>query len=181
MVDLVYNFHVEEFNVYIKERAFLAMILSVIEVYKRETLGLLLGHRGENKFVIEYAIPSQTAERMFSWSEPKTSAIERMTEIIENMPINVIGDYHSHTEFRGDRARAVPSGEDIADMRMGNVHIIIAVNQKSKSKRWRQNKDGTISGTLSDYHIKISAATPISDYKFKPVRIICPSATGIFD
>jgi len=177
--DLVYNFIVGEFSVYIKERAFFAIILSVVEVYRRETLGLLLGYRGENKFFVEYAIPSQTAEREFSWTEPKMRAVARMTKIIENMSIEIIGDYHSHTDFRGDRGRAIPSGEDVADMRSGNVHIIVAVNPKLKSKKWRQNNDGTISGTISDYHIRISATTLIGEYKYKRVRIVCPSATGL--
>lgn len=169
----------EDFTIYIKERAFLAMILSVVEVYKRETLGLLLGYRGNNKFFVEYAIPFQTAEKGFSWAEPKAKAFARMTNIIKNMAIDVIGDYHSHTEYGGERAKAIPSGEDIADMHSGNVHVIVAVNPKLKRERWRPNEDGTISGTISDYHIRISAATPIEEYKYKRVKIICPSATGL--
>jgi len=176
---LVYNLAMDEFTVYIKERAFLAMILSVVEVYKRETLGLLLGYKGGNRFFVEYAIPSQTAERGFSWTEPKARAFERMTNITKNMSIDVIGDYHSHTDFRGEEARAIPSGEDIADMQKGNVHIIIAVNPKLVKVKWRQNNDGTISGTISNYHVRISAATPIGEYKYRRVKIICPSATGL--
>ncbi len=166
-------------TVYIKERAFLAMLLSVVEVYRRETLGLLLGYRGENRFFVEYAIPFQTAEKKFSWSAPKASAVSRMTDIIRNMSIDVIGDYHSHTQFRGEMARAIPSGEDIADMQKGNVHIILAVNPRKKTVRWKENADGSISGTISSYHIRISAATPVGEYKYKRVKIICPSATGL--
>ncbi|MCD5383596.1 Mov34/MPN/PAD-1 family protein [candidate division WOR-3 bacterium] len=169
-----------EHTVYIKERAFLAMLLSVVEVYKREALGLLLGYRGENRFFVEYAIPFQTAERKFSWAAPKAKAITKMTDIIKNMSIDVIGDYHSHTEYGEEKATPIPSGEDIADMQQGNVHIIIAVNQGLKRRKWRANTDGTISGTISHYHIRTSAATPIGDYKYKRVRIICPSATGLW-
>jgi len=176
---LVYNLVMDEFTVYIKERAFLAMILSVVEVYKRETLGLLLGYKGGNRFFVEYAIPSQTAEKKFSWTEPKMRAIERMTNITKNMSIDVIGDYHSHTDYGGEMAKAMPSGEDIADMQSGNVHIIIAVNPKLVKVKWRQNNDGTISGTISNYHVRISAATPIGEYKYRRVKIICPSATGL--
>ncbi len=178
-INLIYNLLVADCKVYIKERAFLAMIISVVEVYRRETLGLLLGYRGRNSYVLEYAIPSQTAERMYSWSEPRASAVERMSKITKNLTVEIIGDYHSHTEFRGDKARAIPSGEDIADMQMDHVHIILAVNPNKRRLRWRQNSDGSISGTISDYHIKISAATPISDYKYRRVKIVCPSATGI--
>ncbi len=177
--ELVYNLVMDEFTVYIKERAFLAIILSVVEVYKRETLGLLLGYKGGNKFFVEYAIPSQTAEKKFSWTEPKMRAIERMTNITKNMSIDVIGDYHSHTDYGGEMAKAMPSGEDIADMQSGNVHIIIAVNPKLVKVKWRQNNDGTISGTISNYHVRISAATLIGEYKYRRVKIICPSATGL--
>jgi len=169
----------DELIVYIKERAFLAIILSVVEVYKRETLGLLLGYKGSNRFFVEYAIPFQTAEREFSWTEPKARAVARMTNITKKMSIDVIGDYHSHTEYGSEKAKAIPSGEDIADMQSGNVHIIIAVNPKLVKVKWRQNNDGTISGTISNYYVRISAATPIGEYKYRRVKIICPSATGL--
>jgi proteasome lid subunit RPN8/RPN11 len=165
--------------VHIKERAFLSIVLSAVEVYKHETIGLLLGYRGIDKFFVEYAIPYQTAVKGYAWAMPPEKATERMTKILKNMAIDVIGDYHSHTEFGEMKARPIPSGDDIADMIQGRVHIIIAVNDKERKARWHHNRDGSISGTLGNYWLKIASAEAYGNYRYKRVKIICPSATGI--
>ena len=165
---------------YVKERAFLAMVLSAIEVYKYETLGLLLGYKGGNEFIVEYAIPYQTSIKGYSWVSPKPKVSERIKELVENLPVQVIGDFHSHTEFGTHKALPIPSGDDIADMEKDNIHIIVAVNDREKNQKWRYGKNGAISGTLGDYHLAIAAATPKVSYSYERVKIICPSATGIF-
>lgn len=165
--------------VHIKERAFLAMVLSSIEVYRHETMGLLLGYRGENIFVVEYAIPYQTAVKGYSWVAPKSRASERMVRILKDMPIDVIGDFHSHTQWGDSKALSTPSGEDIADMEMNQVYIIVAVNDKKRAKPWRHAKEGAIKGTLGDYNLELGASVLVSEYKPKSIKIDCPSATGL--
>lgn len=164
---------------YIKERAFLAMVLSSIEVYKHETLGLLLGYKGGNEFIVEYAIPFQTSIKGYSWVSPKPTISERIKELVKNLPVQVIGDFHSHTEFGEHKAVPIPSGDDIADMEKGNIYIIVAVNDKEKDEKWGYGKNGEISGTLGDYHLSIAAATLKGSYSYERVKIVCPSATGI--
>ncbi|MCK4352283.1 Mov34/MPN/PAD-1 family protein [candidate division WOR-3 bacterium] len=166
-------------SVHIKERAFLAMILSSVEVYRYETLGILLGYKGEDSFVVEYAIPYQTAVKGYSWVAPKSRASERMVKILERMSINVIGDFHSHTQWGDFKGKPVPSGEDIADMELNKIYAIVAVNDKQKKESWHRTEAGTIVGTLSDYSLEIGAHILVSNYKSKSVKIICPSATGL--
>lgn len=165
---------------YIKERAFLAMVLSAIEVYKHETLGLLLGYKGDDEFIVEYAIPYQTSMKGYSWVSPKPTVSEKIKKLVKNLPVEVIGDFHSHTEFGSHKAVPIPSGDDIADMEKGNLHIIVAVNDREKDQKWRYGKNGAISGTLGDYHLSIAATTSKRSYSYEKVKIICPSATGIF-
>lgn len=166
-------------TVHIKERAFLSMILSSIEVYRHETLGLLLGYRSMDGFVVEYGIPYQTAVKGYSWVAPKSRSSERMENILEHMPINVIGDFHSHTQWGDSKAKATPSGEDVADMESGNVYLIVAVNDKTKDVPWHHTKKGIIKGTLGEYAIELGAHILSGRNKWKPVKIICPSATGL--
>jgi len=166
-------------EVHLKERAFLAMILSAVEVYKQETLGLLLGYKGKDIFVVEYAIPYQTAVKGYSWVSPKSRASERMAEILKSMTIDVIGDFHSHTQWGDFKGEPIPSGEDIGDMELGKVYLIVAVNDKEKDEPWHHKEDGTIVGTLGDYALEIGAHIMVSNYKSKPVKLICPSATGL--
>jgi len=168
-------------KVIVKERAFWSMVLSAIEVYNLETLGLLLGLRGDDIFVVEYAIPFQTAEKAKTWVSPNERRASRIKKIVDLIPVDVIGDYHSHTELGENRAIARPSGDDIADMEKGNVYMILALNECNKSLEWRNNVDGSISGTLGQYHIRISAAEYIErgGLHYKKVDIFCPSAVGL--
>ncbi len=172
---------VDHITVYLKERAFLAMILSSVEVYHHETLGVLLGYKGEDSFVVEYAIPYQTALKGLTWVEPRPRRTKRLERILEKMPVEVIGDYHSHTEIGKSQALPRPSGDDVADMEEGKVHLIVAVNGKQKDRKWRHNRNGGISGTIGRYQLDIGAAVVAKKgrWGYKIAKIVCPSATGL--
>ena len=169
---------VERKYIYIKEKAFLSMVLTSIEVYHRESLGILLGHRTPDGFVIEYAIPYLTAEKGLSWVESRPDRAERLKNILEKLPISLIGDFHSHTELGELKALVIPSKADIADMEEGNLYLIVAVNDGLRHQKWKWNRDGTISGSLNSYHIKIGAAicTKNGRWKFEKAKIQCSFA-----
>ena len=167
-------------TVIVKERAFWSMVLSAIEVFHLETLGLLLGMRGEDKFIVEYAIPYQTAQKQKTWVSPNEKRASRVKKIVSILPVDMIGDFHSHTEIGKSKARIIPSGDDIADMDEGFVYILIALNESAKIVKWHKNKDGSISGTLGGYHLRLIAHEYIEKGKYyKKVEIICPSAVGL--
>ena len=51
-------------EVYISANAFWALLISAIEVYKKECFGILLGYRdSSNIYIVEHAISYQTAQR----------------------------------------------------------------------------------------------------------------------
>ncbi|MCK4233371.1 Mov34/MPN/PAD-1 family protein [candidate division WOR-3 bacterium] len=168
-------------KIIVKERAFWSMVLSAIEVFHLETLGILLGLKGEDTYVVEYAIPFQTAQKAKTWVSPNERRASRVKKIVHLLPVDVIGDYHSHTEIGDSKAIPHPSGDDIADMEEGNVYIILAVNESEKMVEWHNNTDGSISGTLGGYHIRMLAHEYIKTgkFKYKNVEIICPSAVGL--
>lgn len=166
--------------VIVKERAFWSMVLSAIEVFHLETLGLLLGMKGEDKFIVEYAIPFQTAQKQKTWVSPNERRASRVKKIITILPVDLIGDFHSHTEIGEQRASVVPSGDDIADMDEGQVYIILALNKSEKSVKWHKNQDGSISGTLGGYHIRMIAhECDAHGRRYKNAEIICPAAVGL--
>lgn len=170
----------ERKSVIVKERAFWSMVLSAIEVFHLETLGLLLGMRGEGKFIVEYAIPYQTAQKQKTWVSPNERRASRVKKIISILPVDLIGDFHSHTEIGDKRATVVPSGDDIADMDKDLVYIIIALNESEKAVKWRKNKDGSISGTLGGYHIRMIAhECDTRGRHYRNAEIICPAAVGL--
>lgn len=165
-------------SVHIKEQALFSMLLSTVEVYRHESLGLLLGYKGVNEFIIEYAVPYQTAMKGYSWVAPRSTAAERMGKILKYVPINLIGDFHSHTQWGDSMAMPVPSGDDIADMQIDKVHIIVAINDKTKLQKWC-SKNTVLVGSLGGYAIEIGAFILKGEYEAKTIKIICPSATGL--
>ena len=51
-------------DVYISTNAFWALLVSAIEVYKKECFGILLGYRDSSDiYIVEHAISYQTAHR----------------------------------------------------------------------------------------------------------------------
>jgi hypothetical protein len=167
-------------TIIVKERAFWSMALSAIEVFHLETLGLLLGMKGEDKFIVEYAIPYQTAQKQKTWVSPNERRASRIKKIVDILPVDLIGDFHSHTEIGETRATVVPSGDDIADMEKNKVYIILAMNESVKKVKWHPNKDGSISGTLGGYHIRMIAHELDSRGRhYKNVEVVCPAAVGL--
>ncbi len=168
---------------YINSPAFLAIVTSVIEAFAKETIGFLVGIRGENKFIIEYAIPYQTADIGYTHAEVDWKRAERVNEVIKltGMGFEFVGDFHSHTQFGQTKAKVKPSSNDLISTKENEVYIIIAINTRKKSQPWREHSDGSISGTIRGYHLKIGGYTIIkAGFRgARKVRIRCPAVTGL--
>lgn len=85
---------------------FLGLVNSAVEVYNRETTGLLVGTqrlrtlRGKRARVValEAAYPLQTAARRVTWVEHgNRSAAHRARSAADSLGFRVVGEYHSHT------------------------------------------------------------------------------------
>lgn len=167
-------------EVYVSTNAFWGLLISAIEVYKRECFGLLLGYRNTNDiFVVEHAISHQTAHRRHVSVEKNPRASERIDKFLQNLPqLSVIGDFHSHTAWGNLKSVDHPSEEDVREMSHENVYVILQVNDRRRVSAWRYNRNGTLSGTTDDYHFKIGAY--FLDGKGRPRRakILCPYAVG---
>lgn len=60
-------------DIFLSDKAFIGMVLSAVEVYKKEYMGALLGYNLRKRIVVEYAIPYQTAKRKPTEVEPNWS------------------------------------------------------------------------------------------------------------
>lgn len=161
-------------QVYISESAFWGLLVSAIEVYTKESYGLLLGHNLENMFIVEHAIACQKAERHSTWVKAKDKSYRKIVEFLKNLPnLYIIGDFHSHP-----RAAPVLSDEDIDDMRKGEISIIVEIRDKAKDQFWRYNEDGTLAGSTENFFLKIAAFYLDNDRKPKQADILCPFAIG---
>lgn len=145
-------------KVYLSENAFMGLLLSSAEVFKRESLGYLLGYRLDDRFVVEYAYSLQTAQRRRRGVILRHKDQKRIEPILTKfMKLQIVGDFHSHTPYGEAKGLPIPSQEDIKGMEEDNLYIIIAINELGRTRPWRENKDGSISGSIGNFFFKISA------------------------
>jgi proteasome lid subunit RPN8/RPN11 len=145
-------------RIYLSGDAFMHLLLSSAEVFKKESLGYLLGYRLEDRFIIEHAFGLQSARRkrrgvLFRHRDQKK--IEPILSKFEKLQI--IGDFHSHTQYGEAKGLSIPSPEDIEGMEPDNLYIIVAVNDLPHGRPWKENRDGSISGSIGGLFFKISA------------------------
>jgi hypothetical protein len=169
---------------YLSLSAFLTIVSSSVEVFRRETIGYLIGFRGNRKFMVEHAIPYQTAESTPTHATPAPDRVARINEILAELShgYEYIGDFHSHTVYRDLPGTVIPSGTDLASTVPGELSIICSVNFKKKSVGWRENHRGILTGTVGEYRIQIGGyyfAKAHIGRNYQRVLIKCPSLTGI--
>lgn len=145
-------------EVYFSEHAFMGLLLSSAEVFKKESLGYLLGYRLDDRFIIEHAFSLQTARRKRRGVIFHRRDEKKIELILSNFPkLQIVGDFHSHTPYGEARGLDVPSPLDVKGMKKDNVYVIIAINESAKTRAWKDNRDGSISGSMGNFYFRISA------------------------
>lgn len=166
-------------RVYIAENAFLDLLLSSAEVYKRECLGFLLGYKLEDRFIVEHAFSFQTASRKPKGVVSHDKSHKKIEPILERFErLQIIGDFHSHTQFGMTKGLPFPSMVDVMGMTQDHIYLIVAINNIKKTMYWAENRDSTISGSVGDFFFKISAYFINSAASVRKARIHCPFPPG---
>ena len=147
-----------EIEIFLRENVFVGLVLSSVEVYKKECFGLLLGYKTPKKYIVEHAVPYQSARRGHKWIELRGDKWKIIQEVVHHFPkLDMLGDFHSHTMYRDVRADVVLSEEDVVDMYPDELQIVLAVNEFKRSMPWTSNPDQSVSGTINGFHFKIAA------------------------
>jgi proteasome lid subunit RPN8/RPN11 len=168
---------------YISQNAFWGLLISAVEVYKRECFGLLIGYRdrsaGKDSYIIEHAIPFQTAGRRHKGVVTNPRAHQRIERFLDGLPqLSVIGDFHSHTMWGYSRAATRPSETDLASMTPGNVYVIVSINDRLRERPWKYNDDGSLSGTSDEHHFRVTAYVMGENRDARRLPLVCPYAIG---
>ena len=171
---------------YLSLPAFLTIVSSSVEVFRKETLGYLIGIKGEDKWMVEYAIPFQTTESSYAHASIDEDRVARINDILSSVSqgIELIGDFHSHTVFGDSPATVIPSDTDLMSTIPGDLNIICAVNLKKRSVDWYENERGMLVGTIGEYRIEIGGyyvAEAGIGRNYQRIAIRCPAATGIHE
>ena len=81
---------------YLSENAFIDLLLSSAEVYRKECLGFLLGYRLEDRFIIEHAFSFQTASRKPKGVVSHDTSHKKIDPILARLDrLRIIGDFDS--------------------------------------------------------------------------------------
>ncbi len=168
---------------YISQNAFWGLLISAVEVYKRECFGLLIGYRDrkgpQEMYIVEHALPFQSAGRRHKGVVSNPRANKRIDRFLENIPqLSVIGDFHSHTMWGNSRAASHPSDTDLDGMKTENVYVILSVNDRLREVPWNYNDDGSLSGTTDEHHFRLTAYTVTAAREPRRSSILCPYAIG---
>ena len=168
---------------YISQNAFWGLLISAVEVYKRECFGLLIGYRDrkgpQEMYIVEHALPFQSAGRRHKGVVSNPRAHKRIDRFLENIPqLSVIGDFHSHTMWGYSRAASHPSDTDLEGMKPENVYVIASVNDRLREVPWNYNDDGSLSGTTDEHHFRLTAYTVTAAGEPRRASILCPYAIG---
>jgi proteasome lid subunit RPN8/RPN11 len=165
---------------YLTEDAFWGVVVAAVETFRKECFGLLLGHPAEDRFIVERAVVHQMASRHTSWFRPNPRAHGRMEKVLGHIGhLSVVGDFHSHPASHGEKGGYEPSPKDIERMERGQVYVIAEVNDKEKGQAWRYNSDGTLSGTIDEFYVKLSAwKRNDRNGKASIIPVECPFALG---
>lgn len=169
---------------YLSLPSFLTIVTSSVEVFRKETIGYLIGIKAENKFIVEYAIPYQTAEATATHATIDEDRVSRINEILNILSeeLEYIGDFHSHTEYGECPGTVIPSDPDLMSTVPGELNIICAVNTKKRSVKWYTTNRGILAGTVGAYRIEIGAyyiEEAGIGRQYQRIFLRCPSVTGI--
>ena len=166
-------------EIFLSDKAFLSIILSSVEVYKKECLGVLLGYRTHGRVIVKYAIPFQTAERTYSEVEPNWRREAKVLEILPNLiQLEKLGYFHSHPQWGRQKGRAELSEGDIDSMEEGEIELVVAINDARGKMPWGESNK-RLFGTLGGYRIDIAGYyIRTSDGEIMQYRILCPYAVG---
>ena len=166
-------------RVYLSENAFIDLLLSSAEVYKKECLGFLLGYRLEDRFIVEHAFSYQTAQRRPKGVSSIDTSHKKIEPILSRLDrIRIIGDFHSHTQFGENKGLPTPSEEDLVSMKAGQIYLIIAINNNEKTLEWAENRDCTVSGSVGDFFFKIAAFYFDAKSSVRKAKVHCPFPPG---
>lgn len=126
-------------DILLSNETFIGIVLSSIEVYKKQCLGALLGAKTQGQIVVEHAIPFQAiAKRTFSEVWPNLRKELKVNEAIPKLVhLQKLGYFHSHPQFGQKKGGTVLSEADEESMLETEIEIVVAINEGTRKDLWR--------------------------------------------
>lgn len=168
-------------RVEIRRKAFDALILSTVEVFKKEASGVMLGQIVDGVVVITTCVPCQSSKRTCGSFDFNKRRLNRMLRVAKSLhkktQSELLGYYHSHPEYGRTKYKPKPSGADrywIYEEGRGLVFLIIAIHRRRRKIKWHLIRNRRILvGTMDKYKFDISVYYRIGK-RFKRAKIVFP-------
>ena len=143
-------------TVHIDRWAFFNMLIAVTEVFKQESMGHLFGFpptATKNYFRVVNGFPLQhVKKRGFSAVEQSRKSDRLLTEMFsefQGIQIQIIGGFHSHTEYGSSQILRILSNIDIQMIAENNynLEIVLTVSTaKQTISKWCYTRKGAVIG-----------------------------------
>lgn len=162
-------------SVRIEDQAFINLVTSAMEVFEKETYGLLIGSIYKKKVIIKNAIPYQAATRKKWEVSVWPSHEEKFWRILNHLTNNkILGDFHSHAHYP-----AALSKHDIKHMIEEGIVIalLMTIEKADYYMPWHYDKkDKSLKGSLLDeYAMSIKVYyRPTKTRIIRKLKIDCP-------
>jgi proteasome lid subunit RPN8/RPN11 len=165
-------------DLYLSENAFVGLLVSTIEVYRKECFGVLLGQATTDRILVDFVVPYQTANRKFREVHVDLMRSQRVEEAVRNTSRwECVGDYHSHPMYGTVRTTTTLSKVDKSFFKEGHVAIVVAINDSVRQQRWSYVQGGGVSGSINGYNIRIAGYHKANE-TIERAPIHCPYAIG---
>lgn len=161
-------------NATLSRQAFIDMITNAVEVYKKESFGILIGVRHKKHYFVSDVIAYQMATNEYETVDVTTFRVNRINFALSHLTNQkVIGDFHSHPEGP-DRLSAT----DVADLFKGTPTLtcLVSIYKSRKCEQWKRNPDNSISGSIGGkFFIRIAAFEVVhKKSQLRRLKIVCP-------
>lgn len=176
----------EEIVVYLSDKAFIGIVISAVEAFKKETLGAVFGFiTNHNEIIVEYAIPYQSAERKYVEVSPNWRRESKILGLLPEIThLDHIGYFHSHTEYGDKKPVTTLSDADINSMYEGHIELVIAIWQSKQPVRLgysESSKELSFPINEGKYNLKITAYFKDNSGAISKCKIICPYVVGLYE
>jgi len=161
-------------NVILRNSAFVNMLVSTLEVYKKESYGILMGRKRGKDYVVKQAFTYQSAKRHYDWVVMDPRRRNRIDTLLKTiMSYRFLGDYHSHIDWPDHLSDA-----DKKEMKEQEIplSLLLLVKDTNRRRKWRfMASDCSLTGTVADrYFVKLYAFEYDPDRKkIRKLRVKC--------
>ncbi len=139
-------------KIIIRNPALINMLVSSIEVYKKEALGILLGIKRGKNYHIRYAVNFQKAKRGYESIDIDDRTEKRINSLLGRVSkYRLMGDFHSHPD--GPYKLSLTDKKDMRD-KSTDVSILVVVKKGKKPKKWTY-VNRQLQGSVDGYYVTI--------------------------